>query len=198
MMLLLLILFVVLFAVGLGRKVLVFPYETDFSFVVLIPQNEMGLRAFTLCMRVATELEGEQQIILFAYRTTDYDKLNVWRERRWRFLPPAAHHHLQKVSASPGSPVLGRLPSGWTAVAAPTSCTSRATLSGSSGPSSWGKTRTNTLETWRLCRALWDYVLPRSQIQALHYGHKITKENIFDWATIEYQLNGNVMVVDDE
>lgn len=98
MMLLLLILFVVLFAVGLGRKVLVFPYETNFSFVVLIPQNEMGLRAFTLCMRVATELEGERQIILFAYRTTDYEELNVWRERRWCFLPPAAHHHLQNKS----------------------------------------------------------------------------------------------------
>lgn len=45
---------------------------------------------------------------------------------------------------------------------------------------------------------MWDYVLPRSQIQALHYEHKISKGNIFDWATIEYQLNGNVMVVDDD
>ncbi|KAK7919726.1 hypothetical protein WMY93_011010 [Mugilogobius chulae] len=70
--------------VGLSDKVLIFPYETDFSYVALIPQKELALRAFTLCMRVSTELPEERQIILFAYRTPNYDELNVWREKDGR------------------------------------------------------------------------------------------------------------------
>ncbi|XP_016380642.1 pentraxin fusion protein-like [Sinocyclocheilus rhinocerous] len=70
--------------VGLGGKVLLFPYETDFSYVQLTPKKPLGLTAFTLCMRVATELQGERQIILFAYRTPDFDELNVWREKNGR------------------------------------------------------------------------------------------------------------------
>lgn len=46
----------------------------------MVPLKPLNLRAFTLCMRVATELTGEREIILFAYRTGDYDELNVWRE----------------------------------------------------------------------------------------------------------------------
>uniref|UniRef100_A0A673G6S7 Pentraxin (PTX) domain-containing protein n=1 Tax=Sinocyclocheilus rhinocerous TaxID=307959 RepID=A0A673G6S7_9TELE len=71
-------------AMGLGGKVLLFPYETDFSYVQLTPKKPLGLTAFTLCMRVATELQGERQIILFAYRTPDFDELNVWREKNGR------------------------------------------------------------------------------------------------------------------
>ncbi|XP_016325112.1 pentraxin fusion protein-like [Sinocyclocheilus anshuiensis] len=67
--------------VGLAGKVLLFPYETDFSYVKLTPKKPLGLTALTLCMRVATELQGERQIILFAYRTPDFDELNVWREK---------------------------------------------------------------------------------------------------------------------
>ena len=44
---------------------------------------------------------------------------------------------------------------------------------------------------------MWDYVRHRSQVQAWHHGHLVPKGNIFDWATIEYQLNEKVMVVDD-
>lgn len=59
---------------------LVFPAETSTSYVEMVPLKPMNLRAFTLCMLVATELKGEREIILFAYRTEYYDELNVWRE----------------------------------------------------------------------------------------------------------------------
>ncbi|KAI3360185.1 hypothetical protein L3Q82_013869, partial [Scortum barcoo] len=62
-------------------KSLVFPAETSSSYVELVPQNwPSNLQAFTLCMRVATELKGGREVILFAYRTVDFDELNVWRE----------------------------------------------------------------------------------------------------------------------
>ncbi|XP_066539248.1 C-reactive protein-like [Hoplias malabaricus] len=90
--------------VGLGGKVLLFPYETDFSFVKLTPQKPLGLSAFTLCLRVATELQGERQVILFAYRTPDYDELNVWREKDGRvsfyLSGDGAFFHLPPLSKS--------------------------------------------------------------------------------------------------
>ena len=45
---------------------------------------------------------------------------------------------------------------------------------------------------------MWDSVLSRSLIQAWHYGHIVPMGNVFDWATIEHEIKGNVMVVDDE
>lgn len=67
-------------------KSLVFPIETSNSYVEMTPLKPLRLTAFTLCMRVATELQGEREIILFAYRTHDYDELNVWRELDGRYM----------------------------------------------------------------------------------------------------------------
>lgn len=66
-------------------KSLVFPSESSDSYVEMTPLKPLGLNAFTLCMRVATELAGEREIILFAYRTQDFDELNVWRESDGRY-----------------------------------------------------------------------------------------------------------------
>ncbi|MED6234359.1 hypothetical protein ATANTOWER_027872 [Ataeniobius toweri] len=68
------------FGGSLAVRSVVFPSETSNSYVEMTPKNPLTLKAFTLCMRVATELSGEREIILFAYRTPDHDELNVWRE----------------------------------------------------------------------------------------------------------------------
>uniref|UniRef100_A0A8C4E7I4 Pentraxin (PTX) domain-containing protein n=1 Tax=Dicentrarchus labrax TaxID=13489 RepID=A0A8C4E7I4_DICLA len=202
---------------GLTDKVLVFPYETDFSFVALIPQKEMGLRAFTLCMRVATELPEERQIILFAYRTADYDELNMWREKDGRISfymsGDGSFFHLPPLTTFRTSLCLT-----WE---------SRTGLA-----AFWVEGRRSTYQVYKPGHTIrpqgtvllgqdpdkhlggleavqsfvgemtdlnmWDFVLSRSMIQAWHYGHKVPKGNIFDWGTIEYELNGNVMVVDDD
>ncbi|XP_068435004.1 C-reactive protein-like [Clinocottus analis] len=65
---------------SVAMRTLVFPQETSTSYVEMIPQKPLSLKAFTLCFRVATELKGEREVILFAYRTPDFDELNVWRE----------------------------------------------------------------------------------------------------------------------
>lgn len=65
---------------GLVRS-LVFSTESSSNYVILEPQKPLDLTAFTLCLRVATELrQQEREIILFAYRTQYYDELNLWRE----------------------------------------------------------------------------------------------------------------------
>ncbi|KAM4717732.1 pentraxin fusion protein-like isoform 3-T3 [Anableps anableps] len=85
---------------SLAIRSLVFPSETSTSYVEMIPQKPLSLKAFTLCMRVATELSGEREIILFAYRTPDFDELNVWRELDGRL-----------TCASPGIPARVQQPS---------------------------------------------------------------------------------------
>lgn len=60
-------------------KSLVFPKETSNSYVQLYQLKPLNLRAFTLCLRVATELRGRRAFILFAYRSKKYDELNLWR-----------------------------------------------------------------------------------------------------------------------
>ncbi|CAG02244.1 unnamed protein product, partial [Tetraodon nigroviridis] len=67
-------------AEGVSVKSLVFPTATSNSYVEMAPLKSLRLSAFTLCMRVATELQDEREIIFFAYRTPDFDELNVWRE----------------------------------------------------------------------------------------------------------------------
>jgi len=80
----------------------VFPQETSTSYVEMVPLKPLALKAFTLCMRVATELKGEREVILFAYRTHDYDELNVWRELDGRSasLPVSTYHFLLACTTS--------------------------------------------------------------------------------------------------
>uniref|UniRef100_H3C2V2 Pentraxin (PTX) domain-containing protein n=1 Tax=Tetraodon nigroviridis TaxID=99883 RepID=H3C2V2_TETNG len=65
---------------GASVRSLVFPSESSSSYVEMVPLKALSLKAFTLCMRVATEPPRDREFILFAYRTPSYDELNVWRE----------------------------------------------------------------------------------------------------------------------
>uniref|UniRef100_A0A3B4B447 Pentraxin family member n=1 Tax=Periophthalmus magnuspinnatus TaxID=409849 RepID=A0A3B4B447_9GOBI len=66
---------------GVSVRSLLFSSESASNFVTVQPQKPLDLSAFTLCLRLATELKMEQrEIILFAYRTKYYDELNLWRE----------------------------------------------------------------------------------------------------------------------
>ncbi|KAI9536619.1 hypothetical protein NQZ68_031693 [Dissostichus eleginoides] len=181
------------------------------------PPKEMGLRAFTLCMRVATELPEDRQIILFAYRTADYDELNVWRESDGRvsfyMSGDGIFFHLPHITTFRTSLCLT-----WD---------SRTGLS-----AFWVDGKRSTYQVYKPGHSIrpkgsillgqdpdkhlggleagqsfvgemtdlnmWDFVLSRSMIQAWHYGHRVPKGNVFDWGTMEYELNGNVMVVDDD
>uniref|UniRef100_A0A671LD08 Pentraxin family member n=1 Tax=Sinocyclocheilus anshuiensis TaxID=1608454 RepID=A0A671LD08_9TELE len=204
---------------GLGVKVLLFPTETDSSYVKLTPEKPLSLSAFTLCMRVATELQGEREIILFAYRTQNYDELNVWREKddgRLSFylsgngalfyLPPIStfRTHLcitwdsetglsafwvdghrssfqlyrKGHSVRPGGTVLlGQDPDNY--------------LGAFEAKQSFVGEITDV--------KMWDHVLSGSQIKAVYSNQErsVPKGNVFDWNTIKYEINGNVLVVKD-
>ncbi|RXN21784.1 pentraxin fusion -like protein [Labeo rohita] len=203
---------------GLAGKVLLFPTESDSSYVKLTPKKPLSLSAFTLCMRVATELQGKREIILFTYRTPDADELNVWRETDGRValyiqtssnkvafrLPPLStfQTHLcvtwesatgltafwvdghrsvfqlyrKGLSIRPGGTVLlGQ------------DCDKY--LGGFDEDQSFVGEITDV--------HMWDHVLSGTEIQAVYSNQEpyVPKRNVFDWNTIQYEITGNVLVV---
>ncbi|ROI16455.1 Pentraxin fusion protein [Anabarilius grahami] len=170
-------------------------------------------------MRVATELQGEREVILFAYRTPQYDELNVWREKGQvslylRSSSEAAFFHLPPLSIFQTHLCV--------------------TWDSETGLSAfWVDGRRSLFQLYRKGHSvrpggtvllgqdpdkylgafdaeqsfigeitdvkMWDHVLSGSQIKAVYSKKEpyVRKGNVFDWNTIKYETNGNVLVVQD-
>ncbi|KAJ8374161.1 hypothetical protein SKAU_G00047410 [Synaphobranchus kaupii] len=200
---------------GLYGKALVFPYETDNSYVTLTPQKPMELKAFTLCMKLATELKGKREIILFAYRTGDFDELNVWRELDGRY-----SFYLSGEGVFFDIPQLNTFKTQLCITWESTTGLSAVWLDGKrsvrkvyksghtirpNGTVILGQDPDNYVGGFDAAQSfvgeisdvnMWDYVLPESQIKALYScsTRHVPRGNIFDWETIEYQIRGKVFV----
>ncbi|XP_062848577.1 C-reactive protein-like [Trichomycterus rosablanca] len=205
--------------VGLNGKVVLFPYETDFSFVRLLPQKPMALSAFTLCMQVGTELQGERQIILFAYRTNSTDELNVWREKDGRISfylgGDAVFFHLTSLSTFRAHLCLTWDSStGLTAFHMDGRRTVRQVYKPGhqiqpGGTVLLGQDPDTYLGNFEETQSfvgeitdvnMWDFVLSRAQINTLYANLKrrVPHGNIFDWSSVQYETHGNVMIVQDD
>ncbi|KAJ8251263.1 hypothetical protein GJAV_G00219100, partial [Gymnothorax javanicus] len=198
---------------GLFKKALVFPEETDNSYVTLTPQKPLELTAFTLCMNVSTELKDNRDVILFAYRT-DTDELNVWQEADGRY----SLHLKDGNSVLFDLPPLTKFKTHFCVTWESTTGLTAMWMDGKQNDSKIFRKGHTTQPggTVRLGQDtdsggfdvnqsfvgeisdlnMWDYVLPESQIKALHIcDARHPKGNIFDWETIQYQINGTVLVV---
>uniref|UniRef100_A0A8C1ZWS5 Pentraxin family member n=1 Tax=Cyprinus carpio TaxID=7962 RepID=A0A8C1ZWS5_CYPCA len=205
--------------VGLGGKVLLFPTETDTSFAELTPEKPLSLSAFTLCMRVATELQGERDIILFAYRTPEVDELNVWREKDGRVsLYIQSSSNATFFRLPPLSTFQTHLCITWESETGLTAF--------------WVDGRRSLFQLYRRGHSIrpdgivllgqdadrfvggfdasqsfvgeitelhmWDHVLSGSQIKAVYSNQETcVSGNVFDWNTINYEITGNVLVPQD-
>ncbi|KAJ8250991.1 hypothetical protein GJAV_G00215950 [Gymnothorax javanicus] len=200
---------------GLFGKALVFPEETDSSYVTLTPQKPLALKAFTLCMRAATELKGEREVVLFAYRTTDVDELNVWREKDGRYsfylsgeavffeIPPLSTFKTQLCVTWESETGLSAF---W--VDCKRSIRKIHKVGHEIRPRGTvllGQDTDSSLPNFDKAQSfvgeisdvnMWDYVLPETQIEDMHScdTHHIPKGNILDWETIQYQIHGKVLV----
>ncbi|XP_073420575.1 uncharacterized protein [Dendrobates tinctorius] len=67
-------------ATDLRSRYFRFPRESNTDYVVLTPAETMRLTAFTLCMNVSLNVSDNRETILFSYRTTYFDELNLWLE----------------------------------------------------------------------------------------------------------------------
>ncbi|XP_035253351.1 C-reactive protein-like [Anguilla rostrata] len=200
---------------GLFGKALVFPYETDDSYVKLTPQKPLELKAFTLCMKLATELKGEREVILFAYRTKYFDELNVWREADGRYsfylsgegvffdLPPLntfkTHMCITWESTTGLSAfwVDGKRSVRKVYKLGHTIQPEGTVILGQDPDNYLGKFDSAQSFVGEISHVnMWDYVLPESQIKALHSDDILTVStgNIFDWVSVEYEIHGKVLV----
>ncbi|XP_026056418.1 pentraxin fusion protein [Carassius auratus] len=204
--------------VGLSGNLLLFPIKTNTSFVKLLPEEPLSLSAFTLCMRVATELQGDREIILFAYRTPEFDELNVWRrddgcvalviqsngEEAFFHLPPLStfQTHLcvtwSSASGLTAFWVDGRR-SSFQIYRKGYSIRPGGTVVLGQDPDRYlGAFNAEQSFVGEISDVqMWDYVLPGSQIKAVYSNQEpyVPKGNVFDWNTVEYEINGNVLVV---
>ncbi|XP_061079927.1 C-reactive protein-like [Conger conger] len=199
---------------GLFGKALVFPVETDNSYVKLTPQKPLELKAFTICMNVATELKGKREVILFAYRTRDFDELNIWRELDGRYsfylsgegvffeIPQLntfkTHLCVTWESATGLSAfwVDGKRSIRKVYKQGHTVRPNGIVLLGQDPDHFLGKFEADQSFVGEMSDVnMWDYVLSESQIKALYScGGHVPKGNILDWKTIQYQIYGRVIV----
>uniref|UniRef100_A0A8C5AGG6 Pentraxin family member n=1 Tax=Gadus morhua TaxID=8049 RepID=A0A8C5AGG6_GADMO len=201
---------VLLSDVEAGRS-LVFPEETANSFVELFPAKELSLNAFTLCLRFATELKGKREVILFAYRTRDFDELNVWREKDG----PGLWFHTAKEPAP--VPELGPLANHvcltWESLTGRTTMYVNGRSSASQifqrghrvrpgGKIILGQDPDNFLGDFQAEQSfvgeifgvnMWDYVLPSVAIQLLSTGEDFSDANVLDWATVTLMPTGSAV-----
>ncbi|XP_009295908.2 C-reactive protein 6 isoform X1 [Danio rerio] len=206
--------------VGLGGKVLLFPTQTATSYVKLTPDKPLSLSAFTLCMRVATELLGERSVILFAYRTSEVDELNVWRRKNGSvglfiqtssnpasfYLPPLStfQTHLcvswKSATGLTAFWVDGRR-SLYQIYKKDASVRPGGTVLLGQDPDSYvGSFDANQCFIGEITDVkLWDYVLSEIQIKALYSNQDplVAAGNVFDWNTVKYDVVGNVTVANN-
>ncbi|KAM6966772.1 C-reactive protein-like isoform 2-T3 [Tautogolabrus adspersus] len=198
-------------------KTLVFPGESSNTYVEMVPQKPLNLRAFTLCMRVATELAGEREIILFAYRTRDFDELNVWRELDGRLafylsgegvffkapeLGPLETHLCFTWDSSSGAATLfmdGRRSSTKIYKKGHAVRTGGKVILGQDPDSYFGEFDANQSFVGEICDVnMWDSVLSDSTIRDMSSMKRVPRGNVFDWESTELKVNGNVEVVNRE
>ncbi|KAK2832982.1 hypothetical protein Q5P01_016871 [Channa striata] len=198
---------------GATIKNLVFPSESDNSYVELVPKKSLILSAFTLCMRVATELQGNREVILFAYRTPNNDELNVWREKDGRlsfylagdgvlFKVPelgALETHLCFTwDSNSGASALfmdGRRSLTKTYRRHHTIRPGGKVILGQDPDSYLGGFDINQSFVGSISDVnMWDYVLSDGTIQDMVFKSRALAGNIFDWDTINLETHGGVHV----
>ncbi|XP_030592068.1 pentraxin fusion protein-like [Archocentrus centrarchus] len=194
-------------------KTLVFPTETCRSFVEMVPQKPLKLTAFTLCMRVATELSGRRGIILFAYWTKDYDELNVWLELDGRL-----SFYLAGAGVLFKVPELGALQTHLCVTWDSSSGLAALFMDGKRSLSKIYRKGHTVSPGGRVILGqdpdfylgdfndqqsfvgeisdvnMWDFVQSDSTIQGMFAGKRVSGGNVFDWETTELRIYGNVEV----
>uniref|UniRef100_A0A3P9J1B2 Pentraxin family member n=1 Tax=Oryzias latipes TaxID=8090 RepID=A0A3P9J1B2_ORYLA len=201
-----------------STQTVIFPTQTSTSYVEMTPKKDMTLRAFTLCLQVATELSGEREIILFAYGKRD-DELNVWREQNGGISlylgessngatfnvpdPGALHTHLCLTwdSMTGASTVFmnGRRSLTKVYKKGHTIPAGGKVILGQD-PDNIEKMEAGFDAKQSLVGEifdvnLWDFVLSDSDILDLYSGKKVQRGNIFDWETTNLRVSGNTVVL---
>ncbi|KAF4087712.1 hypothetical protein AMELA_G00073760 [Ameiurus melas] len=210
----LLLLLVLASATDVG-KVFFFPVESNSAYVQLTPMKPLNLQAFTLCMRVATQIWEQREIILFAYRTQEADELNVWRESNGRL---ALYLRTSKDATFFTLPMLSALPTHlcvtWESSTGNTAFwvdgrrsmlniyrrghivqPNGAIIIGQDADSLLGKFDEKQSFVGEITDVhMWDSVLRACQIEQLYEKkYNAPSGNVLNWNYLKYKIHGNVV-----
>ncbi|TNN36945.1 Pentraxin fusion protein [Liparis tanakae] len=204
------------YASSAALRSLVFPQETSTSYVEMVPLKPLALKAFTLCMRVATELKGEREVILFAYRTHDFDELNVWRELDGRL-----SFYMSGEGVFFELPQLGALEThvclSWDSISGAatffldgkkslTKIYRKNHMVRPGGKIIIGQDPDNYVGNFDAKQSLvgeisdinmWDFVLPEKTVRDLFVGKRVVRGDVLDWESAELKMHGNVQVMEN-
>ncbi|CAN9505035.1 unnamed protein product [Ophioblennius macclurei] len=202
---------------GVSVRSLVFPSETSTTYVEVTPLKPLSLNAFTLCMRAATELQGQREVILFAYRTQNHDELNVWRELDGRLsfylagdgvifrgpeLGPMETHFCFTWDSQSGAAAVfvdGRKSLTKIYRKGHTIWSGGTIILGQDPDSYLGSFDPRQSFVGELSDVnMWDSVLSQSEIQDLVSGKHTRWPNVINWETAKLQSHGNVVVLNLE
>ncbi|XP_027013560.2 pentraxin fusion protein-like [Tachysurus fulvidraco] len=203
---------------ALKRKVLLFPQETDTAYVQLTSEKPLNLQAFTLCMRVASELTNDRDTILFAYRTSEADELNVWQEKKGfsLYLRSSSEGVIFKLPLLSVVPI--HLCVTWESRTGATAfwvngrrtmlkiyrrgfsvSQDGAIILGQDPDSYLGKFDKNQSFMGEITDLhMWDSFLGAGQIKQLYeYQDLGVRGNVLDWNSLKYKISGNVVEVSE-
>ncbi|XP_027013572.2 pentraxin fusion protein-like [Tachysurus fulvidraco] len=200
------------------RKVLLFPQETDTAYVQLTSEKPLNLQAFTLCMRVASELNNDRETILFAYRTNQADELNVWQEKGVYSLYLRSSGESVIFKLPPLSVVPIHLCVTWASRTGVTAFWANgrrtmlkiykrgisvspggAIILGQDPDSFLGSFDKNQSFVGEITDVhMWDSVLGAGQIKHLYELQDLgVRGNVLDWNSLKYKISGNVVEVSE-
>ncbi|XP_067233988.1 C-reactive protein-like [Chanodichthys erythropterus] len=208
--------------VGLGGKLLLFPTKTDTSYVKLTPEKPLNLTAFTLCMRVAMEPQSwRPQIILFAYHTPQYNELKVRRERDGRVsfsfsgdralfhLPPLSSFHTHLCVTWDSATGLSTFWVNGQRGVFQLYKKGHSVLPG--GTVLLGQDPVEYVGSFDASQSfvgeisdvnMWDYVLSGREIKDVYSGQigrpYVQRGNMIDWDTVNYEITGHVIIVENK
>ncbi|CAK6971272.1 pentraxin fusion protein-like [Scomber scombrus] len=170
-------------------------------------------------MRVATELTGQREIILFAYRTPHADELNLWCERDGRL---SLYLSSSSEAASFSVPQLGALETHlcftWNSSTGATALFMNGKKSLTKiykqghtvrpdGKVVIGQDLDSYLGEYEAKQSfvgeisdvnLWDSVLSDSTIKYLSSGIRISGGNVLDWGSIEFKSSFGAKILNRE
>ncbi|XP_053577049.1 uncharacterized protein LOC128666463 [Bombina bombina] len=195
-------------------KSLVFKKETGDSYVILTPDLPMNLKAFTLCMKLSLDVPQNRETILFSYRTTFYDELNLWIEYDGKtgfymsgdgvqFAPMDLSKEWNHVCLT-WEARHGRTEFWLNGRRATTAVYNKKNIMRAGGIVMLGQDQDNLGGDFDISQSyvgkikdlnMWDSVLSLKLLKKQFNDKDIRKGNIFDWGHLSYKIFGNVTIV---
>ncbi|KAM4651382.1 pentraxin fusion protein-like [Discoglossus pictus] len=173
----------------------------------------MGLKAFTICMKLSTDGINDQETILFSYRTLFYDELNLWIEKEGhigfymsgegvKFIPMDTSREWNHLCLTWESKhgrseiwINGRRSGLRIYQKKHTVRPNGIVLLGQDQDSFGGSfDRSQSFVGKIKDLNMWDSVLSLKTFRKLFKGKEIQKGNVFDWRSLSYEIHGNVNI----